>query len=84
MIGEADDGLVAQGTKRIAYVLWIRLLFGAPAMAASNVPRNNRLRIVVSERDSALVLEVLKRPPKPTKPLLAAARRRARKRRAIL
>lgn len=84
MIGEADDGLVTQGTKRLAYVLWTRTLFGAPAMAASNVPRNDRLRMVVSERDSALVLEVLKRPPKPTKALLAAARRRARRRRATL
>jgi uncharacterized protein (DUF1778 family) len=53
-------------------------------MAVSNVPRNDRLRIVVSERDSTLVLEALKRSPKPTKALLAAARRRARKRQAIL
>jgi uncharacterized protein (DUF1778 family) len=53
-------------------------------MAASNVPRNDRLRIVVSERDAARVLEVLKRPPKPTKTLLAAARRWARRRRVTL
>lgn len=36
-------------------------------------------RIVLSERDSARVLELLESPPKPTKALLAAARRRAGK-----
>jgi uncharacterized protein (DUF1778 family) len=35
-------------------------------------------RIVLSERDSTRVLELLENPPKPTKALLAAARRRAR------
>jgi uncharacterized protein (DUF1778 family) len=35
-------------------------------------------RIVLSERDSRRVLELLENPPKPTKALLAAARRRAR------
>ena len=34
-------------------------------------------RIVLSERDSALVLELLENPPKPSATLLAAARRRA-------
>ena len=33
-------------------------------------------RIVLSERDSALVLELLENPPKPSAALLAAARRR--------
>jgi uncharacterized protein (DUF1778 family) len=36
-------------------------------------------RIVLSERDSARVLELLENPPKPTPALIAAARRRARK-----
>ncbi|HYN23271.1 MAG TPA: DUF1778 domain-containing protein, partial [Thermoanaerobaculia bacterium] len=36
-------------------------------------------RLRLSERDSARVLELLKNPPKPTKALLAAARRRAGK-----
>jgi uncharacterized protein (DUF1778 family) len=35
-------------------------------------------RIVLSERDTKRVLELLENPPKPTKALLAAARRRAR------
>lgn len=35
-------------------------------------------RIVLSERDSRRVLELLDNPPKPTAALLAAARRRAR------
>ena len=35
-------------------------------------------RIVVSERDTRRVLDLLENPPKPTKALLAAARRRAR------
>lgn len=34
-------------------------------------------RIVLSERDSARVLALLEKPPKPTRALLAAARRRA-------
>jgi uncharacterized protein (DUF1778 family) len=34
-------------------------------------------RIVLSERDSVRVLELLESPPKPTPALLAAARRRA-------
>ncbi len=34
-------------------------------------------RIVLSERDSKRVLELLERPPKPTEALIAAARRRA-------
>ena len=34
-------------------------------------------RIVLSERDSARVLKVLEKPPKPTRTLIAAARRRA-------
>lgn len=36
-------------------------------------------RIVLSERDSARVLKLLERPPKPTKVFIAAARRRAGK-----
>jgi len=36
-------------------------------------------RIVLSERDSARVLKLLEKPPRPTKALLAAARRRAGK-----
>jgi uncharacterized protein (DUF1778 family) len=36
-------------------------------------------RIVLSERDSTRVLKLLENPPRPTKALLAAARRRARK-----
>jgi uncharacterized protein (DUF1778 family) len=36
-------------------------------------------RIVLSERDSARVLKLLGNPPKPTKALIAAARRRAGK-----
>lgn len=35
-------------------------------------------RIVLSERDTGRVLDLLEKPPKPTKALLAAARRRAR------
>ena len=35
-------------------------------------------RIVLSKRDSARVLKLLENPPKPTPPLLAAARRRGR------
>lgn len=35
-------------------------------------------RIVLSERDAKRVLDLLENPPKPTKALLAAARRRAR------
>ena len=36
-------------------------------------------RIVLSDRDSARVLKLLAKPPKPTSALLAAARRRTRK-----
>ena len=36
-------------------------------------------RIVLTERDTARVLELLENPPKPTSALIAAARRRARK-----
>jgi uncharacterized protein (DUF1778 family) len=36
-------------------------------------------RIVLSERDSARVLKLLGNPPRPTKALIAAARRRAGK-----
>jgi len=36
-------------------------------------------RILLSERDTTRVLELLEHPPKPTAALLAAARRRARK-----
>lgn len=36
-------------------------------------------RIVLSERDSRRVLALLENPPKPTKALLAAAKRRARR-----
>ncbi len=35
-------------------------------------------RIVLSERDSKRVLELLEKPPKPTSALVAAARRRAK------
>jgi uncharacterized protein (DUF1778 family) len=35
-------------------------------------------RIVLSERDSKRVLELLEKPPKPTEALIAAARRRAK------
>jgi uncharacterized protein (DUF1778 family) len=35
-------------------------------------------RIVLSERDTARVLKLLDKPPKPTAALIAAARRRAR------
>ena len=35
-------------------------------------------RIVVSERDSSRVMELLENPPKPTPALIAAARRRLR------
>jgi uncharacterized protein (DUF1778 family) len=37
-------------------------------------------RIVLSERDSARVLALLEKPPKPTPALMAAARRRAARR----
>jgi uncharacterized protein (DUF1778 family) len=36
-------------------------------------------RIVLSERDSVRVLELLEHPPKPTPALMAAARRRTRR-----
>lgn len=36
-------------------------------------------RVVLSERDTVRVLELLENPPKPTPALMAAARRRARK-----
>jgi uncharacterized protein (DUF1778 family) len=36
-------------------------------------------RIVLSERDSARVLKVLEKPPRPTGALLAAARRRTKR-----
>ncbi len=39
---------------------------------------NRSERIVLSERDSKRVLELLEKPPKPTAALLAAARRRAK------
>ena len=35
-------------------------------------------RIVLSERDSKRVLELLEKPPKPTEALIAAAKRRAK------
>jgi uncharacterized protein (DUF1778 family) len=35
-------------------------------------------RIVLSERDSKRVLELLEKPPRPTEALIAAARRRAK------
>ena len=37
-------------------------------------------RIVLSERDTLRVLELLENPPKPTSALVAAARRRAKRR----
>jgi uncharacterized protein (DUF1778 family) len=45
--------------------------------AARQVVDRNQ-RIVLSRRDTARVLELLENPPKPTRPLMAAARRRAR------
>jgi uncharacterized protein (DUF1778 family) len=39
---------------------------------------NRSERIVLSERDSRRVLELLEKPPKPTSALIAAARRRAK------
>lgn len=36
-------------------------------------------RIVLSERDTLRVLELLENPPKPTAPLMAAARRRTKR-----
>ena len=49
----------------------------ALSVAREVVDRAERIRL--SERDSARVLELLENPPKPTKALLAAARRWARK-----
>jgi uncharacterized protein (DUF1778 family) len=46
-------------------------------VARKVVDRAERIRL--SERDSARVLKLLENPPKPTKALLAAARRRAGK-----
>jgi len=45
--------------------------------AAREVVRRSE-RIVLSERDSKRVLELLEKPPKPTKALIAAARRRGK------
>jgi len=45
--------------------------------AAREVVRRSE-RIVLSERDSKRVLELLEKPPKPTEALIAAARRRAK------
>jgi uncharacterized protein (DUF1778 family) len=39
---------------------------------------NRSERIVLSERDSKRVLELLEQPPKPTAALIAAAQRRAK------
>jgi uncharacterized protein (DUF1778 family) len=47
-------------------------------MATKTATRDARIeRIRLSERDSARILKLLENPPKPTKALLAAARRRA-------
>jgi len=49
-------------------------------VAASPVAREvveRAERVILSERDSARVLKLLENPPKPTRALLAAARRRA-------
>ena len=45
--------------------------------AAREVVRRSE-RIILSERDSKRVLELLEKPPKPTEALIAAARRRAK------
>jgi len=45
--------------------------------AAREVVRRSE-RIVLSERDSKRVLELLEKPPKPTEALIAAARRRGK------
>jgi uncharacterized protein (DUF1778 family) len=46
------------------------------ALAAAGEVVDRAERIVLSERDSRRVLALLRNPPKPTQPLLAAARRR--------
>ncbi len=51
------------------------------ALPAAQEVVNRNERIVLSERDTVRVLELLENPPRPTAALLAAARRRrARKR----
>lgn len=47
------------------------------ALPAARAVVERAERIVLSGRDSARVLNLLEKPPKPTKALLAAARRRA-------
>jgi uncharacterized protein (DUF1778 family) len=49
------------------------------ALPAARAAVDRAERIVLSERDSARVLELLESPPKPTSALLAAARRRHRR-----
>lgn len=49
----------------------MRMTLAAPRRGA-----NHADRIVLSERDTARVLKLLKKPPKPTLALVAAARRR--------
>jgi uncharacterized protein (DUF1778 family) len=46
------------------------------ALPAAREVMDKAERIVLSERDTARILSLLENPPKPTRPLLEAARRR--------
>jgi uncharacterized protein (DUF1778 family) len=54
-----------------------RFIMRSVLPAAREVVKRSE-RIVLSERDSKRVLELLENPPKPTPALIAAARRRAK------
>jgi uncharacterized protein (DUF1778 family) len=54
-----------------------RFIMRSVLPVARDVVRRSQ-RIVLSERDSKRVLELLEKPPKPTEALIAAARRHAK------
>ncbi len=72
---EAEKRLIAEAAAQEQLDITRFIMRSVLPVAREVVKRSER--IVLSERDSKRVLELLERPPKPTSALIAAARRRA-------
>ena len=73
---EAEKRLIAEAAAQEQLDITRFIMRSVLPVAREVVKRSER--IVLSERDSKRVLELLERPPKPTSALIAAARRRAK------
>jgi uncharacterized protein (DUF1778 family) len=71
-----EKRLIAQAAAREQLDV-TRFIMRSVLPVAREVVRRSE-RIVLSERDSKRVLELLEKPPRPTQALIAAARRRAK------